>query len=201
LIGTLGPMSLGSQDHATPPTAGLQIIVVTGVQGAGKTTVARILAERFPRAAHVEADALQRMIVSGGAWVSEPGMPSGEAARQLRLRLANLCMLGVAFYEAGFTAILDDLIMGDRRADLDARLAGFPSTVVVLAPSADAVDQRDRDRAKRTLGRDWFEVLDRELRAAKSERDIWVDTSQQTPNETVAEILERLDNPGLRQRS
>lgn len=188
-------MASCSPDDAAVPTTEAQIIVITGVQGAGKTTVARLLAERLPWAAHIEADALQQMIVSGGEWVREPGVPTGEAARQLRLRLANMCMLGRSVYEAGFTAVLDDIIVGDRRLHLDQELAGLPFTLVVLAPNAKAVDQRDQGRAKRTLGSDWFEHLDRELRARTSNSDLWVDTSQQTPDETVAEILRRLPNP------
>lgn len=35
-----------------------RIIAVTGVQAAGKSTVALLLAERFPRGVHIEADAL-----------------------------------------------------------------------------------------------------------------------------------------------
>jgi dephospho-CoA kinase len=55
------------------------IIVVTGIQASGKSTVSRLLAQRFAHGVHVEADALQHMIVSGGEWVGEPGAPSGEA--------------------------------------------------------------------------------------------------------------------------
>ncbi len=110
------------------------IIVVTGIQAAGKSTVARLLAHRFVRAAHVEADVLQGMIVSGGEWVSEPGEPTGEAAQQLRLRLRNMCLLGISFYKAGFTAVLDDIILGDRWQQLQAELEGVPFSLVVLAP-------------------------------------------------------------------
>lgn len=40
------------------------IIVLTGIMAAGKSTVARLLAQRFVRGVYIEADALQRMIVS-----------------------------------------------------------------------------------------------------------------------------------------
>ncbi|WP_201363698.1 zeta toxin family protein [Dictyobacter formicarum] len=65
------------------------IIVVTGIMAAGKSTIAHLLAQRFARGVHIEADVLQRMIVSGGAWISQPGEPAGEVARQLRLRLKH----------------------------------------------------------------------------------------------------------------
>jgi predicted kinase len=40
--------------------------LITGIPGAGKTTVARLLAGQLERAAHIEADRLQEWIVSGG---------------------------------------------------------------------------------------------------------------------------------------
>ena len=73
-----------------------RIVAVTGIQAAGKSTIARRLASHFTRGVHIEADALQRMIVSGGVWVEEPGEPAGEAARQLRLRLRHMCLLAAS---------------------------------------------------------------------------------------------------------
>jgi predicted kinase len=169
------------------------IIVVTGIQAAGKSTIARLLARRFARGAHVEADALQRMIVSGGAWVGEPGEPSGEAARQLRLRLRHMCLLGRSFYEAGFTAVLDDIIMGDRWRELQEELHGVPFSLIVLAPSAGVVaQQRDLGRSKQPLGEAWATYLDQILRTTMADAGLWVDSSDQTPEETVDYILQQL---------
>ena len=45
-----------------------EIWLITGIPGAGKSTVARLLAESFERAAYIEGDVLRGFVVSGGAW-------------------------------------------------------------------------------------------------------------------------------------
>ena len=171
---------------------GRAIVAVTGVQAAGKSTVARRLSARFGRGVHVEADALQRMIVAGAVSMTEPGEPAGEAAQQLRLRLRNMCLLGASFYEAGFSVVLDDIIIGERWAQLQEDLAGYPVTLVVLAPSVEAVIERDRARGKRTLGEGWARFLDGELRRTMAGAGLWLDTTDQTPGETVEAIMRGL---------
>jgi predicted kinase len=174
-----------------------RIIVVTGIMAAGKSTISRLLAQRFVRGVHVEADVLQRMIVSGGRWASLPGEPDGETARQLRLRLKNMCLLGRSFFEAGFTVVLDDIILGERWQHLQEELHTIPFTLVVLAPQVDVVIQhRDLQRAKLPQGESWARYLDQILRSTTSmvSRGIWLDTSQQTPEETIEQILHYLVN-------
>jgi chloramphenicol 3-O-phosphotransferase len=168
------------------------ITAVTGIQAAGKSTVARLLAERFTHGVHIEADALQRMIVSGAAWVEAPGPPHGEAEGQLRLRLKHMCLLARSFVDAGFTVVLDDIILGDRYHQLVADLQGYPFALAVLAPRLDIVQRRDRARSKRTLGDAWAAYLDAELHATMRDTGIWIDNSNQTPDETVNEIIRRL---------
>lgn len=176
------------------------IIVVSGVQGAGKSTVGRRLAARFVRGAFVEADSLQRMIISGGHWVTDdtdtPGSPAGEGLAQLRLRLRNACLLARSFFENGFTAVLDDIIIGNRFEHLREDLAGVPIHLVVLAPSVPVVEARDAVRDK-TVGGGWAEYLDREQRATMSGVGLWLDSSEQTPDETVDEIMRRVWDEGL----
>jgi len=176
------------------------LIVVTGIMAAGKSTIAHLLAQRFERGVHVEADVLQRMIVSGGAWVSQPGEPAGEEAQQLRLRLKNMCLLGRSFFEAGFTVVLDDIIMGDRWHHLQEELSGLPFSLVVLAPHVDVVaQQRDLNRLKGPQGPQgytWAVYLDHALRTTMAGIGLWIDTSEQTPEETVEQILRNLWDGG-----
>ena len=166
------------------------LIVITGIQAAGKSTVARLLAQRFERGVHIEADVLQRMIVSGGEWPAAPGDMSDEAKRQLRLRLRNACLLARSFFEAGFTPVIDDIIIGERWEHLKSDLEGLPLTLVVLAPKPEVVVA---GRGKRVLGEKWARYLDGELRSTLAGASIWIDNSEQTPGETVEEGIRRLE--------
>jgi predicted kinase len=169
------------------------LIVVTGIMAAGKSTIARLLAQRFARGVHIEADVLQRMIISGVVWVSEPGEPHGEAARQLRLRLANLCLLGRSFFAAGFTVVLDDIILGERWQQLQEELHDLPFFLVVLAPRVEVVvQQRDVNRPTLPQGQVWAAYLDSVLRTTMAGIGYWIDTSEQRPQETVEQILQHL---------
>src|SRR2546421_5052350 len=173
------------------------LIVVTGIMAAGKSTIAHLLAQRFERGVHVEADVLQRMIVSGGAWVSQPGEPAGEEAQQLRLRLKNMCLLGRSFFEAGFTVVLDDIIMGDRWHHLQEELSGLLYSLVVLAPHVDVVaQQRDVNRLKGPQGYTWAAYLDHALRTTMAGIGLWIDTFEQTPEEAGEQILRNLRGEG-----
>ena len=60
-------------------------ILITGIQAAGKASVAQAVAERLDRSVHLRGDAFRRMIVNGRASMG-PADPPDEAVRQLRLR-------------------------------------------------------------------------------------------------------------------
>jgi adenylylsulfate kinase-like enzyme len=175
-----------------------EIIVLSGIQGAGKSTIGPLLARRFERGAYIDADMLQRMIVSGDAWVrTQPGQPlADEADRQLRLRLRNCCLLARSFRDAGFTAMIGDIVIGERWHHLREDLRGVPFRLVVLAPKVESVIGRDAARSY-TVGEEWAHHLDRELRETMAGIGMWVDSTNQTPEETVDEIVRRLPEEGM----
>ncbi|MEU6257737.1 AAA family ATPase [Streptomyces sp. NPDC047043] len=166
------------------------VVVITGVMASGKSTVAQALAERLPRAAHVRGDVFRRMIVSGREEYVPGGEGSdGEGAAQLRLRYRLSAATADAYAEAGFTAVVQDVVLGEDLAAYVGLVRTRPLYVVVLAPSAEAVAVREAGRAKTGYGAWTVADLDGALRASTPRLGLWLDSSELTVGETVEAIL------------
>ena len=163
------------------------VILVTGIEAAGKSTVAQLLAERLPRSVHLRGDVFRKMIVSGGAGMT-PDAPD-EAVRQLRLRHRLTAAAADMYFEAGFTVVAQDVIMGEHLAGLAAAIQSRPLLVVVLAPQPAAIAAREAGRAKTRLRR----VHGQPARRCAAPRDTphrpLARHQRAGPCETVAEIL------------
>ncbi|WP_207917053.1 AAA family ATPase [Micromonospora sp. KC723] len=175
--------------NGNQPTIGHAVVLITGVQAAGKSTVAQSLAERLPRSVHVRGDSFRRMIVAGRAEMTPD--PTDEALRQLRLRYHLAAQVSDAYFDAGFTVVTQDVILGDALARMTTLIRARPLLVVVLAPSTEAIAAREAGRGKTVYGTWAIEQLDAVLRHQTPRIGLWLDTSRQTPAETVEEILAR----------
>jgi cytidylate kinase len=171
---------------------GPAVILITGVMAAGKSTVAELLARRLPRAAHVRGDLFRRMLVSGRE--DQSPEESAEAKAQLQLRYRLSALVADEYAQHGWTSLVQDIILGPDLTAYVARVRMRPLYVVVLAPSPAAVRIRESGRPKTGYGAWTVEALDRALRQETPRIGLWLDTSKQTPEETVAGILRRLSD-------
>lgn len=162
---------------------------------AGKSTVSQALAERFERSAHVRGDTFRRFVVSGREPMSEH--PSDEALSQLLLRYRLAARAADEYVSAGFTTVLQDVVIGPVLNDMLEAIQTRPLALVVLAPNADEVARREAGRSKTGYESITPKDLDRGFRETTPPIGLWIDSTKLTVTETVDEILRRADEAAI----
>ena len=168
--------------------------LITGAQASGKTTIADELARRFEHGVHVQGGQFYRWAVRG--WVPVGDSDEAEVRRHLDLRYELSAVVADRYSAAGFTTVVQDNIYGPDVERWLERIEASPKHLVVLRPSVAAVIARDAAR-QRTRGkvayRDGFTPAINDVHVAGTRRDLglWLDTSDQTPAQSVDEILQR----------
>lgn len=165
------------------------IILITGIMASGKSTVAELLSERFEKSVHVRGDIFRRMVVNDRREVS-PNAEKDEL-EQLLLRYRLAAHTADAYFDSGFTVVVQDVIVGPMLNDFNSFIQNRPLYVVVLCPNAGVVAKREAERSKKGYGIWTVEALDQLLRNETPRLGMWLDSSELSPEETVDEIMER----------
>ncbi|MEX2159339.1 MAG: phosphotransferase [Dehalococcoidia bacterium] len=161
------------------------IYLISGLPGAGKSSVSYLLAKRLERGVHIEADLVQQMIVAGSVWPEWE--PREEAMRQFELRRRNVSMLADSFFDAEFTPVIDDIVIGSHIDEYVSGLRGRPLLFVMLVPRPDVVRAREMAREKYVF--DKWAHLDDAIRRETPRAGWLLDSSDMTTEETVDAIL------------
>ncbi|HUL54255.1 MAG TPA: AAA family ATPase [Opitutaceae bacterium] len=162
--------------------------LINGIPGAGKTATARELASRFPHGVHIEGDCVQDFIVSGG--VPPGALPRDEEARQIHLNVRNQCLLARSFIEAGFTVVIDYVIVSrDRVEEYRSQLSEIPLHLVTLCPGVQTALERDSKRAKNVAHR-WAH-LEAGMKEELTDFGLCLDNSKMAISEVVTLVLSR----------
>lgn len=168
------------------------IYVVTGVMASGKSTVAEALAGRLEKGVHLRGDVFRKMIVTGREEMCEN--PSKEALKQLDMRYSITAKAAIEYYTNGFSVVVQDNYLGEKLLYFVELLKSYPTYVVVLSPDIKTIMQRERDRGKKGYIGFTVESLYRHFIEETPRIGLWLDTTDMTVEETVNEILRRVDS-------
>jgi shikimate kinase len=177
---------------------GVALFVISGVSASGKSTVARLLAQRFERGVCVPGDAIRTMIVSGRVdMLPESGK---EALRQLALRYAGALSVADVFLSGGFDVVVEDVIIGSILREFLGLVPVPEFHLVFLDPDAAAIERRERERGCIAYGPGrWpLDGLQALLRQETDRIGLWLDTTAQSAEQTVEFILSNLDASRVR---
>jgi len=166
------------------------IWLTSGAPGAGKSTVARALARRYPKAIVIEVDALREWVVSGYANPLDSWTPE----TQLQFTLAHQTAGATAclYAQAGFAVVIDGVTT---ESDVPVYRFPFPPRKVLLRPTLDVALRRNVTRETKTFDTTVLEPATRRLFADLSEacppEHGWIvlDSSAEGPDETVTRLL------------
>lgn len=166
------------------------IILITGVMASGKSTIGELLARQFDRSVHLRGDVFRKMIVCGRAEMCDP--PTPEALAQLELRYLLAAETAKQYHKAGFTVVMQDNYYGEKLPLMLDLLKPEQVKPIVLCPNAQVVAQREAKRGKTGYHGFSVESLHGSFMRDTPHIGLWIDNSRQTPEETIALILNSL---------
>ena len=169
------------------PADGPVVYLISGPMAAGKSTVAQRLAERYERGVHLEGDVFRRFIVSGRQDMTPDA--AAEAHEQLRLRYRLAASTADAYFEAGFTVVVEDVIAGPWLGEYRTMIRSRPCHVIVLLPSAETVATRESRRPTKGYSHWSVKELYHQFADKTPRVGIWLDNPDHTPEQTVDAIL------------
>ncbi|MDL2264173.1 hypothetical protein LJC31_05925 [Synergistaceae bacterium OttesenSCG-928-I11] len=97
------------------------------------------------------------------------------------------------YHEACFTVVMQDNYYGEKLAYVLELLAPEPVQAVALCPTAEVVRQREAARGKTGYHSFSVESLHESFMMHTPRIGLWIDNGDQTPEQTVDEILRGTD--------
>jgi len=146
-----------------------------------------MLTRRFARGVFIEGDVFRRSIVAGRVEIGPDLSP--EAVRQLRLRYRIAAAAADAYFAEGFSVVVEDVVAGAFLEEYVSLIESRPLHVVVVMPTLDTVAAREAARAQDGYRQFSLEKLYAGFAEGTPRLGMWIDSTTQSPTETVDAIL------------
>jgi adenylate kinase family enzyme len=166
------------------------IFLITGPPGAGKSTLANALMQRFEFGVHIPVDNL-RLLVASGRHDVDPW--TEETERQFRVAEQVMCAMTKRYVDNGFAVAIDHC---RSLARLDQVLAdeGLEVKKILLLPSLEITQERNRVRTNKDFDTSTLVNIITYVSDRYREEDHigWqvIDNSQLSVDETIELILD-----------
>ncbi|HDR8964643.1 TPA: AAA family ATPase [Burkholderia vietnamiensis] len=178
-----------------------QIILLNGVGSSGKTSLARALQTRLGSAfLHVQMDTFLEMLPA--RYMNDPAgftftsfvedgkdvvsIQSGPVAQRAMQGMRHAI---VALANQGNNLIVDEVLLGDEKAEYARMLAPFNLCLVGVHCPLDVLEERERQRGDRLVGLARWQY---DKVHANVTYDVTVDTSKATPEECALFVVHAL---------
>jgi len=174
--------------HPKPP-----IFLISGPPGAGKSSVARALLERFEFGIHLPLDDLREFVVSGIAHPVPTLTP--EFGRQYCLSLEAGILLAQLYARNGFAVAIDNVVSVDDARVFDTAFQNQPFHKILLLPRLETALERNRTRRNKSFDTSVLKGVIQRIHAEYGGQVLgadWtvLDTSELSLEQTVKKILE-----------
>lgn len=123
-----------------------KIIFITGMAGAGKSSVARLVARHFQKSLYIQVDELREKVVKGYA-IPENGVFAVEVIQQFQMARSTATYMARLYASQGVDVVIDDVCVPSNFIEHYAELFELPEVRrVLLYPKASVVIERITQR-------------------------------------------------------
>jgi len=165
------------------------IIFITGMAGAGKSTVGRLVARHFPKCLFIQVDELREKMVKGYAG-PEGGIFTEEAMQQFQMARSTAIYMARLYANQGVDVVIDDVCVPPNFIEQYAALFEIPEVQrVLLYPKAPIVIERIKQRGGPMEHIKYVPVVYNFLDSMSKDGWIVLDSSDWTIEQTVNEVL------------
>lgn len=168
------------------------IIFITGMAGAGKSTVGRLVSRHFPKGLFIQVDELRQKMVKGYA-IPEAGVFTPEVMQQFQMARSTAIYMARLYANQGVDVVIDDVCAPNNFIEQYAALFEIPQVHrVLLYPKASVVIERIKQRGGPWEHIQYVPVIYEFLDSMPKDGWIVLDSSKWTIEQTVNEVLSHI---------